>query len=50
MRPGAGRSVDGIPAIPARRLAELICRGSPLQPGRVARATARALELLRPAI
>jgi hypothetical protein len=49
MRPGAGRSVDGIPAIPARRLAELICRGSPLQPGRVERATARALEVLRPA-
>jgi Nuclease-related domain len=48
--PGSPRSVEGVPVAPPRRLADVIRRGSPLQPGEVDQATTRVLEVLRPAV
>jgi Nuclease-related domain len=49
MRPGGDRAVEGIRLTTLRQLPELVRRGSRLQPGKVEQATARALEVLRPA-
>ena len=44
------RSVEGVTVATARRLVEVIGQGPPLPAGDLERATARALELLRPAV
>jgi hypothetical protein len=49
-RPGSPRSVEGVPVAPTRRLADVIRRGSPLQPSKVDQATNRVLQVLRPAV
>jgi hypothetical protein len=46
----AHRSVDQVQPLSPRQLDEVIRHGSPLPPDLVERATARALELLRPAV
>jgi Nuclease-related domain len=49
--PGSGRSVEGITLVTLRQLAGVVRQGSPpLPPPNVQRATARALEVLRPAV
>jgi hypothetical protein len=48
--PQADRSVEGVQVVTHRQVAEIIRQGSRLQPKEVAHATARALELLRPAV
>jgi Nuclease-related domain len=48
--PGGHRSVEGVQVATPRQLPAIIRHGSPLQPSDVERATARALELLRPAV
>jgi hypothetical protein len=50
MWPGGRRSVEGIPLVALRQLADVVRRGSPLPPRDVQQATARALEVLRPAV
>lgn len=47
--PGGRRSLEGTTPVSLRRLAEVVRRGSPLPPREVELATARALEVLRPA-
>jgi hypothetical protein len=47
--PGGRRSMDGISLVALQRLAEAVRQGSPLPPLDVQQATARALEVLRPA-
>lgn len=47
--PGGRRSVEGITLVTFRRLADVVRQGSPLPPREVERATARVLEVLRPA-
>lgn len=48
--PQAHRSVEPVQVTTNRQVAEIVRHGSPLQPSDVQRATARALELLRPAV
>jgi hypothetical protein len=48
--PQADRSVEGIQVVTHRQVAEIIRHGPRLQPKDVEHATARALELLRPAV
>jgi hypothetical protein len=48
--PQADRSVEGVQVVTHRQVAEIIRQGSRLQPKDVEHATARALELLRPAV
>jgi hypothetical protein len=49
IRPPGRRLVQGIPLVVRRRLPEVVRRGSPVQPVQVQQASARAVELLRPA-
>jgi hypothetical protein len=49
MRLGGDRGVEGIRLTTLRELPELVRRGARLQPSKVEQATARALEVLRPA-
>jgi Nuclease-related domain len=49
VRLGGGRVIEGIRLTTLRQLPELVRQGSPLQPSKVEQATARALEVLRPA-
>jgi hypothetical protein len=48
--PQAHRSVESVQVVTHRQLAEIVRHGSRLQPRYVEHATARALELLRPAV
>jgi Nuclease-related domain len=48
--PGGRRSVEGTTLVSLRRLAVVVRQGSPLPPREVEWATARALEVLRPAV
>jgi hypothetical protein len=47
--PRARRVVEGIPRVALRRLPNVVRNGSRVQPDEVERASARALEVLRPA-
>jgi hypothetical protein len=47
--PGRRRSMEGTTLVTLRRVADVVRPGSPLPPPEVERATARALEVLRPA-
>jgi hypothetical protein len=49
VRPPGRSRVQGIPLVARRRLPELLRRGSRVEPSQVQRASARALEVLRPA-
>jgi Nuclease-related domain len=49
MRPRGERSVEGIPLTTLRQLSEVVRQGTRVQPSNVELATARALEVLRPA-
>jgi len=49
IRPPGRRLVQGIPLVARRRLPDLLRRGSRVEPIQVQRASARALEVLRPA-
>jgi Nuclease-related domain len=49
LRPPGRRLVQGIPLVARRRLCDLLRRGSRVEPIQVQRASARALEVLRPA-
>jgi Nuclease-related domain len=49
IRPPGRRAVQGIPLVVLRRLPEAVRRGPRMQPFQVERASARALEVLRPA-
>jgi hypothetical protein len=50
IRPSARRVVEGIPLLALRRLPDIVRHGSRVQPSEVERASARALEVLRPAV
>jgi hypothetical protein len=50
LRPVGRRLVQGIPVVGPRRLADVVRHGSRVQRGEVEQATARALEVLRPAV
>src|SRR2546423_3778800 len=49
LRPRARRVVEGIPLVALRRLPDVLRRGSRVLPSELERASARALEILRPA-
>jgi hypothetical protein len=49
IRPPGRRTVQGIPLVVLRRLPDVVRRGPRMQPFQVERASARALEVLRPA-
>ena len=49
IRPRARRAVEGIPLVALRRLPDIVRDGSRVQPSEVERASARAVEVLRPA-
>ena len=49
IRPPGAKLVQGIPLVVRRRLAEVVRRGSPVQPIQVEQASARAVQVLRPA-
>jgi Nuclease-related domain len=49
IRPPGRRTVQGIPLVALRRLPDVVRRGPRMQPFQVERASARALEVLRPA-
>jgi len=49
IRPPGPRAVQGIPLVVLRRLPDVVRRGPRMQPFKVERASARALEVLRPA-
>jgi hypothetical protein len=48
--PQAHRSVESVQVVTHRQVADIVRHGSRLQPSDVEHATARALELLRPAV
>jgi hypothetical protein len=50
LRPAGRRLVQGIPVVGPRRLADIVRHGSRVQRGEIEQATARALEVLRPAV